>query len=256
MKTSTDHGNRLISHLPSPEQRSLLAACEVVTLPFEHVLHARDDIVTHAYFPTSAFISELVHTQQAQGIEVRLIGNEGMLGLNLTWGDKLAPFHAVVQGQGEALRIARKDFLHVLKVAPKLERLLRRYTYVVMQQLARNVACAQFHAIEERLARWLLMTQDRAGKAQFPVTQEFLSHMLGASRVGITNAAFILKKNKLIHYVRGEMHILDREGLRASSCSCYDDDLESYLVHMHKIKKPKVEAPAHPPGQQGDMTSA
>ena len=242
MKTTLDHGNRLIAALPASEQRKLLAACEGVYLSFEQVLHARDEVMTHAYFPSSAFISERVTTDQGQSIEVRLVGHEGMLGLNLMLGDKLAPFHAVVQGQGEALRCERKDFLRVLKAAPKLQRLLHRYTYVSLQQLAQNVACAQFHAIEARLARWLLMTQDRAGKAQFPVTQEFLSHMLGASRVGITHAAFVLKKNKLTHYVRGEMQILDREGLRAVSCSCYGDDLDSYMVHMHKIKLPPIEA--------------
>ena len=155
-----------------------------------------------------------------------------MLGLSLILEDKHAPFDAVVQGAGEALRLNRKDFLRLLKHAPKLGRLLHRYTYVVIQQLAQNVACAQYHAIEGRLARWLLMTQDRAGSDSFPVTQEFLSHMLGASRVGITNAASLLKKLKLIHYVRGQMHILDREGLRQHSCSCYLTDIATYQAHM------------------------
>jgi CRP-like cAMP-binding protein len=228
--------NQLISALPLSEQRDVMAVSEQISLSFEQILRARDEAVQHVYFPTTAFISELVVTDQDECIEVRLVGNEGMLGLNLVLGDKHAPFHAVVQGKGEALRLNRKDFLRVLKNTPKLERLLHRYTYVVMKQMAQNIACTQFHTIEARLARWLLMTQDRAGNDSFPVTQEFLSHMLGASRVGITSAASNLKKNKLIHYVRGEMHIIDREGLRRCSCSCYNADIDNYKVHIHKIK--------------------
>lgn len=232
--------NHVISELPFSEQREVMAVAEIVGLSFEQVLHAHDQAVQHVYFPTTAFISELVVTDQDECMEVRLVGNEGMLGLNLVLGEKNAPFHAVVQGKGEALRLKRKDFLRVLKKAPRLERLLHRYTYVVIKQMAQNIACTQFHAIEARLARWLLMTQDRAGNDYFPVTQEFLSHMLGTSRIGITSAASSLKKNKLIHYVRGEMHIIDREGLRSSSCSCYDADIHNYKVHMHKIKEHHV----------------
>ena len=232
MNTKLSHGNQLVDALPAPEQRKLLDMAEVVNLSFEQVLHSHNESMTCVYFPTTSFISELVTTEQNECIEVHLVGHEGMLGLSLILEDKHAPFDAVVQGAGEALRLNRKDFLRLLKHAPKLGRLLHRYTYVVIQQLAQNVACAQYHAIEGRLARWLLMTQDRAGSDSFPVTQEFLSHMLGASRVGITNAASLLKKLKLIHYVRGQMHILDREGLRQHSCSCYLTDIATYQAHM------------------------
>ena len=192
MNTKLSHGNQLVDALPAPEQRKLLDMAEVVNLSFEQVLHSHNESMTCVYFPTTSFISELVTTEQNECIEVHLVGHEGMLGLSLLLEDKHAPFDAVVQGAGEALRLNRKDFLRLLKHAPKLGRLLHRYTYVVIQQLAQNVACAQYHAIEGRLARWLLMTQDRAGSDSFPVTQEFLSHMLGASRVGITNAASLL----------------------------------------------------------------
>jgi CRP-like cAMP-binding protein len=232
MNTKLSHGNQLVDALPAPEQRKLLDMAQMVTLSFEQVLHSHNESMPCVYFPTTAFISELVTTAQNECIEVHLVGHEGMLGLSLLLQDKHAPFDAVVQGAGEALRLSRKDFLHLLKHAPKLDRLLHRYTYVVIQQLAHNVACAQYHAIEGRLARWLLMTQDRAGNDTFAVTQEFLSHMLGASRVSITHAASLLKKLKLIHYVRGQMHILDREGLRQHSCSCYVSDIATYQVHM------------------------
>jgi len=228
MTPSVKHDNRIISALPRAERRKLLAVCEVVSLCFEQRLHSRDEAVSFAYFPTSAIICEWVCTERGQSIEICLTGREGMLGLHLMLKEPLAPFEAVVQNQGEVLRCARKDFLRVLRSAPKLQRLLQRYTYVAWQQIAQNVSCSHFHAIEERLARWLLMTQDRAVQAQFSVTHEFLSHLLGASRVSITNAASILKKNRLIYYSRGEMQILDREGLLAISCSCYAKDFESY----------------------------
>lgn len=234
MNTPQINGNRLISALPASEQRRFLSRAQSISLSFEQVLHAHDEAVEFVYFPTTAFISELVLTEPLECIEVRLVGHEGMLGLNVLLGDKRAPFHAVVQGSGEALRVGRKDFLRVLKQAPKLDSLLQRYTFVVLKQIAQNVACTQFHKIEARLARWLLMTQDRAESEHFSMTQEFLSHMLGASRVGITHAASLLKNQKLIHYVRGQMHILDRKGLQLISCSCYDTDLQNYKVHMHK----------------------
>jgi len=234
MKTTPSQANQLVLALPAPEQRKLLAMAEVVSLSFEQVLHSHNELAPYVYFPATSFISELVTAQPNECIEVHLVGHEGMLGWSLMLEDKRAPFDAVVQGAGEALRLRRKDFLHLLKHAPKLDRLLHRYTYVVITQLAQNVACSQYHAIGARLARWLLMTHDRAGQDSFAVTQEFLSHMLGASRVAITHAASLLKKLKLIHYVRGQMHILDREGLCQHSCSCYVTDIATYQAHMKK----------------------
>jgi len=201
--------NLLIAALPGKQLRDLLARCDDVELKFGNVLYSQDQRIRHVYFPTSAFISLISSVDGRPRLEVGLVGNEGMLGISLAAGEYIAPLQALVQGAGSALRIEAAQFSRVLKQSPALQEILTRYTHVLMNQLAQMAACTCFHLVEARLARWLLMTRDRAQSDEFDLTQEFLAYMLGVRRVGITRAARSLKQRKLIAYNRGRVIVLN-----------------------------------------------
>ena len=220
--------NRLLSALPRKERELLLSHCEPVELVIaETLLHAGEPI-PHVYFPTGGFISLVMPIDASEYLEVGLVGNEGMLGITLILGVDAAPFHALVQGAGTALRITAAEFLQLLEQSPALRPELQRYLYVLMSQIALTAACNRYHVVEARLARWLLMTQDRANCNTFHVTHLFMAFMLGVRRVGITKAASSLQQQKIISYHRGDITILDRAGLEAASCGCYRAGKETY----------------------------
>lgn len=220
--------NQLLDALPPKDCEQLLSKCEHIELNFAEVLCRPGERISHVYFPTGSFISLVTPMDGKAGLEVGLIGNEGMLGLTLMLGVDVAPFHALVQGAGPALRMTAAAFLSELGQSATLQQKLKRYLYVSMSQLAQTAACTRFHVVEARLARWLLMTQDRAHSNYFHVTHVFLAYILGVRRVGITKAANALQKRKLISYQRGNITIIDRAGLEAASCGCYRADKESY----------------------------
>ncbi|MDQ3058299.1 MAG: Crp/Fnr family transcriptional regulator [Pseudomonadota bacterium] len=213
--------NHLIELLPPADRARLLAICEPVELVLAQVLCQPGETTSHVYFPTRGFISLIAMVDGSPGVEVGMVGFEGMLGAQLALGVVTAPLHALVQGAGAAWRIERVVFRRELARSAALQRSLKRYLYVLMAQQSISAACIRFHLIGERLARWLLMSQDRAQSERFYITHEFLAYMLGMRRVGITAAASALQRDGLIEYHRGEMRVLDRSGLEAAACSCY-----------------------------------
>lgn len=233
--TSTTHvpgNNWLLSALSRKDKNDFLAGCDIVNLEFEEILAEPGDRIRYVYFPTESFISLVANNEGNPSLEVGLIGNEGMLGISLILGVGVSPLHAVVQGAGLAYRMDATQFRLEIKPGTALLRLLKRYLYVVVGQLAQTSACTRFHVVESRLARWLLMTQDRAHSDTFNITQEFLSYMLGVRRVGVTKAASSLKQRGLISYSRGKIAILDRTALEAAACECYATDNSTYAGLM------------------------
>ena len=206
----------------------MLARCEQVELTFAQVLAVPGDRIRDVYFPTHSFISMLAPIGGNHVLEVALAGNEGVYGLPVALGVGVSPVHARVQGAGSAWRMDAGDFKRELQSAPRLDECIDGYVHVIMSQLIQSAGCMRFHVVEQRLARWLLMTADRSHSQSFRITHEFLAYMLGVRRVGITVAATALQKRKLIRYARGAVTILNRKGLERASCPCYRSDIEAY----------------------------
>ena len=223
-----DAENHLIERLPRKDRLHLIAACETVPLTLADVLFDTGKPTRYVYFPTAGFISLVATLDGKPGVEVGMVGREGMLGAQLALGVSVAPLHALVQGTGTARRISAAAFRDELACIPALQRSMNRYIYVLMAQLSASAACLRFHMIGPRLARWLLMSQDRADANNFHVTHEFLAYMLGVRRVGVTTAAGALQRSGLIAYRHGELTVLDRSGLEAAACSCYAADKITY----------------------------
>jgi len=224
--------NHLIQLLPRADRAHFLAACETTQLTLSEVLCEAGTPTLYVYFPTDGFISLVAVATGHPGLEVGMVGKEGMVGAHLALGVATSPLRALVQGSGAALRIGTKAFRAQLVQSDALQKYINRYLYVLMSQLATSAVCLRFHLIGPRLARWLLMTQDRAQADTFYVTQEFLAYMLGVRRVGITAAASALQSDGLITYTRGELTVLDRLGLEQAACSCYCADRQSYAAQL------------------------
>lgn len=220
--------NHLIGMLPSTERRRFLAKCEPVLLHISQVLGEPGVSMHSVYFPVDGFISLVAPVKDHLGLEVGMVGREGMLGIQLALGVQTPSLQAIVQGPGAAWRMGAAQFRAQLALNTHLRSVLHRYACALMAQLASSAACLRFHPIGPRLARWLLMSQDRAHADSFHVTHEFLSWMLGVRRVGITAAAGGLQRAGLIEYHRGNVTVLNRDGLEKAACCCYSADLLAY----------------------------
>ena len=224
--------NKLLATLPDIALRRLSAQADTVSLAFGQVLYEPGTVKHFVYFPTSAYVSQISSLGGVPRIEVGLVGAEGMVGSSLVFGIDAAPLLAVVQGGGSALRLAASRFVYELARGPALRAVMNRYLYVRLSQLGQMTACTRFHTVNQRLARWLLMTRDRARADTFFLTHEYMAFMLGVRRVGVTEAATAMQSRKLIRYARGQITILNGRKLEEASCECYATAELTYERYM------------------------
>lgn len=224
--TSTD--NALIARLDSTDRTRFLDLCERVPLSRTTCLFQPGGAIDHVYFPVKGFVCLLAHESDTPELIIAMVGREGMLDPRTALGIARTPVRAQVQSEGWAWRMPVKVFQHQLQTSVALKRLTDRYVVVVLNQSTTLALCLRFHDVGARLARWLLLSQDRTGSSHCQVTQEALGSMLGVRRVSITTAANVLQQRGAISYHRGDIHILDRTILEEVACSCYRADRESY----------------------------
>lgn len=218
--------------LSAPDQQRLFTDFERVELRSAEVICGSGERIRHVYFPTDGIISLVTALRDGSRLEVGSIGHEGMLGSSLILGVNSSAQHAIVQRSGTAWRLGAGLFQRHLRKNIALRRLLNCYMYVLMGQLAQTTACSHYHQVRARLARRLLMNRDQVRGNQFHVTQEFLAHMLGVRRVGVTNAANSLREEGLIDYRRGAITILDGPALELVSCACYRGANDMYELAL------------------------
>ena len=214
--------NRMLAALPRAAYARLSPKLEPVSLKFGEVLYESGDPIRHVYFPGNSLVSLLTVVDRHLALEVGMVGHEGMVGVAFALGIVESPVRAMVQGAGSAMRLKVSLFRSELGQSEVLRRQVLLYAHALMAQVAQTAACNRFHVVEARLARWLLMTRDRLASNRFHLTHEFLGHMLGVRRVGVTNAAQALRQRNLINYNRGDIAIVDARGLESAACSCYE----------------------------------
>lgn len=213
--------NKILLGLPRKEYKAVFPRLEWVDLPVHTVLNQVAKPIEHGYFMNSGLASVLIVLADGKSVEVGLAGSEGFVGVPLVAGFKSSPTRVIVQIGGSAFRISAKDLEPFLRECPVLERSLQQHSQEMSLQSTQVAACNRLHDVSQRLARWLLMSQDRVGGDIVKLTQEFLAHMLGTRRASVTVAAGVLQKAGLIGYSRGDVKIENRTGLEAATCECY-----------------------------------
>jgi CRP-like cAMP-binding protein len=213
--------NELIALLPRREGADFIAACTRTEMTLGSEIYRPGDRLARVLFPLTGFVSLVSRRPDTPGIEVGMVGSEGMVGVQLGLGVSAVPLLVLVQGAGTALALPAAAFRKRRDASVALQRILDRYVGSLLSQFATSAVCLRFHSIAPRLARWLLMSQDRANNARFPATHQFLSYMLGVRRAGVTEAAGTLQQLGAIHYERGMVTVLDRGLLEGAACSCY-----------------------------------
>ncbi|MCA1564898.1 MAG: Crp/Fnr family transcriptional regulator [Acidobacteria bacterium] len=214
--------NRILNALPREEYERLAAYLEPVEMPLGEVLYHPNEPISHVYFPNRGTVSIICTFEDGKSVEAGMVGNEGMFGVGVFLGSITSPLEAVVQLPGEGYRMHADVLRAEFKRGEHLQDLLLRYTQALIIQLAQTAACNRAHPIDGRLARWLLMCQDRAQASELQLTHEFIAIMLGTRRAGVSEAAAKLQDDSVIRYRRGHVNLLDRRKLEAYSCECYE----------------------------------
>ena len=220
--------NRLIAALPSGDRERLLLRCRPVVLPNERVLVAPREEVRHAYFPTDGVVALLMVMEDGTPVEVATVGTEGFVSVESILSSNQSPYEVSCQTAVEALRVDLADLRSAFRESEPLRDILLRYASLIFSCTGRSVACKVTHPVEQRLARWLLMTRDRVRGDELTMTQDTLARMLGVHRPTISEAADSLRQRELIAYHRGRITITDRSGLEAASCEHYAEFRSDY----------------------------
>ena len=213
--------NRLLARVGKQEFSGLAAHLEDVTLRQKQVLYEPGQPIEYVYFPAGGVVSLLTVMRDGTGIETATVGNEGMVGTPVVLGAESTHNKAICQIPGNAKRMPAKALAEVIEHAPPLRRLLGRYVQGQTIQFTQGVACNALHSVEQRCAKWLLMSHDRVEGDWFPLTQQFLAQMLAVRRASVTKSAGKLQKAGVIAYSHGKVTVLDRKGLEAAACECY-----------------------------------
>ena len=213
--------NHLLAALPPEEWARWLPELEAVAMPLGQVLSESGVAMTHVYFPTTSIVSLLYVMEDGASAEIAVVGNEGMLGISLFMGGETTLSRSVVQSAGEGYRMRAQVLKNEFNRSGPVLHLLLRYTQALITQMAQTAACNRHHSLDQQLCRWLLLSLDRLSTNELSMTQELIANMLGVRREGVTEAAGKLQDAGLIRYHRGRIKVLDRPGLEARSCECY-----------------------------------
>ena len=214
--------NRLLASLPDAEWQRWSPQLEWIDLPLGRVMYESGRPMSHVYFPTTAIVSLLYVMADGSSAEIAVVGNEGIVGISLFMGGESTPSRAVVQSAGQGYRLKAASMREEFDRAGAVMHLLLRYTQALITQMAQTAVCNRHHSLDQQLCRWLLLSLDRLEGSELVMTQELIANMLGVRREGVTEAALKLQKLGLIRYARGRIQVLDRAGLEARTCECYD----------------------------------
>jgi CRP-like cAMP-binding protein len=214
--------NELLAALPGAEWKRVRPSLELVAMPLGDVLYESGSQLNYVYFPTTAIVSLLYVMEDGASAEIAVVGREGIVGVSLFMGGETTPSRGIVQSAGHAYRLKGQELKQEFTRATSLQNLLLRYTQALLTQMAQTAVCNRHHTLDQQLCRWLLLSFDRLPSTELAMTQELIANMLGVRREGVTQAAGQLQKAGLIRYNRGHITLLDRGGLEARACECYD----------------------------------
>lgn len=227
--------NHFLARMEPEHYDALMLKAKIVVLKFRKRVLRQDEPVNAVYFPLTCMLSLLVTSNNQPQMEMATIGKEGIVGGSEVLQTLGSIGLNLVQIPGTAVRVEAETFREIVSTRPLLERLIHQHMYALMRQILFGAACNRLHSMEERCARWLLMTHDRASADTFPLTQEFLSHMLGVRRASVNVATGMLKKAGFIRYVRGKLTVIDRAGLESASCDCYHEIIQVYKPLLPRL---------------------
>jgi len=232
MKTEPRPANKILSALPHEEYERLRPKLRETQIKIGEILYRPEEPIDFVYFINRGIVSWLATLEDGNTVEAGVIGLEGIAGVAVLLGAASTPNVALVQSEVDALKISSRELIEEFRRNAELNRLILRFTHLLFTQVAQTAACNRLHTLDQRLARWLLMTRDRVSGDEFTLTQEFLSRMLGVRRAGVSVAANDLRQSGLIDYHRGNIKILNRQGLEAQSCECYQIVKQEYNAHF------------------------